>query len=265
MVVAAASDPISVAAAHAVGTQIAIIGARTVATNAMAAQAAARLHVNATDYTAQEQANASGLLLGGAPAAADPGAGAVLPIPALTPALPGPQSAVAPTSGKHIAQLIHNGPGAEPLRAAAERLRRHADQLRDSSLELRSGALHLESSWFSGASATAKRRIRELADWYQQQASNAQSAAEHAAAQGDNVSRARSAIPTPEQFESVESRLKTAVRANTQSRGAYSAVVAALQSQLGLIAAPTGVVAFIGGMTAAGTAISDISQCEPPG
>jgi hypothetical protein len=234
-VTAAGSDPVSVGVAHAVASQIAIIGSHTTAANQIAHRAAGRLQANAADYRAQERANTSGLGLGGVPAAVGTTGTDIPSITPTSPSLPALQSATAPTSGKHVAQLIHGGPGPDPLFAAASRLRSHADALRDTSFELRAAANSLDGSWFSAAATEAQGRIGALTDWYDSHAQTATTAAERAAAQGDNVSRARSAIPRPEEFERLESRLQTAVRANAQSKGAYSAVVAQLQSQLGAL------------------------------
>src|SRR5205807_7325427 len=113
----------------------------------------------------------------------------------ISPSFPAPQSASAPTNGKHIAQLIHSGPGAQPLRSAASRLRHHADALRDTSFELRAAADSLDMSWSSAAATVAQSRLGELADWYDGHAQTAMTAADRAAPQGDNVTQARPAIP----------------------------------------------------------------------
>jgi hypothetical protein len=230
-VAAAASDPVSVSVAYALGARIAIIGAQSSTAHAETQQAAEHLNANASDYIAQEQANAAGLNLGGVPAAAAASTIAT-PIPAAPPAFPAPQSATAPASGKQIAQLIHGGPGPAPLHDAASRLRSHAEQLNQTSAQLREAATNLQAGWFSQAGEAAQKRISELVATYDQLAQTTTAAATQADAQADNVSRARSAIPRPEEFNQLESRLQAAVRANAQSKGAYSAVVAQLQNQL---------------------------------
>ena len=232
-ITAAAADPASVGVAQAVGTRIAILGAATIAVNGLVDRAGARLKANAADYGAQESANEAGLGSGGTLAEAALTSAAVAPaMPALAPGFPAPQSATAPTSGKHIAALMHGGPGPEPLLAAAQRLRSHADRLRDAGSHLRTANGNLDASWFSGASDAAQERIRRLAAAYDSQADTATLVAGHATSQADNVSRARQAIPRPEEFELLEKRLDAAVRANAASKGAYSTVVADLQAQL---------------------------------
>jgi hypothetical protein len=70
-------------------------------------------------------------------------AASAMPVPAAAPAVPAPQSATTPATGKQIAQLIHGGPGPTPLHEAAARLRSHAEQLGDTSAQLRSAANNL--------------------------------------------------------------------------------------------------------------------------
>jgi hypothetical protein len=261
--ITAAADPVSVTVAHAVGTQIAIIGAGTGLARALAQVASARLNANAGEYGAQEHFNAATLGTGGDPAAV-PGEYAPAPPSSLAaPSFPVPQSATAPTSAKHIAQLIHWGPGPEPLRAAASRLRAHAEELRGASVALRGATEVLEGSWWSDAGAAAHGRISELADFYERHAQTAAAAAQQAEAQGDNVSRVRAAIPRPDDFEEVESRLRAAVRANAKSKGAYSAVVAALQAQHGELTAKT-TAGFTDYALGSATALDDAALSPPP-
>jgi hypothetical protein len=250
-----------VAVAHAVGTQIAVIGVGSGLAGVLTQVAAVRLHANGGEYAAQEHHNAA--TLGGPPAAmptGDVGAASALPAP---PSFPAPQSPTAPTCAKHSAQLIHGGPGPDPLRAAACRLRAHADELREAGVALRGATDTLEGSWFSAAGAAAHGRIGELADFYQRHAQTAASAAARAEAQGDNVSRARAAIPHPEEFEQVEARLQAALRANAQSKGAYTAVVAALQAQHGQLTAKT-TAGYADYTSGAATAL-DAPLSPPPG
>jgi hypothetical protein len=232
-VTAAASDPVSVSVAHALGMRIAVIGAQSCSAHAEAQQAAAHLNANAADYVAQEQANTSGLGFGGSPAATAASTTA-MPIPAAAPAFPAPPSATTPASGKQIAQLIHGGPGPTPLHEAAARLRTHAEGLNDTSALLRSAANNLQAGWFSDAGEAAQSRILELADFYDRHAQTTAAAATQADAQADNVARARTAIPRPEEFDQLEQRLAAAHRANAQpgSAGMYAPVIAQLQSQL---------------------------------
>ena len=229
---AAAADPVSVSVAHAVSNHIALISSQTSSAALRTIKAGARLKANAADYAAQERANVAGVGFGAAPTAVGISSTADGAIPATPPNIPAPQSATTPTTGKQIAQLIHGGPGPAPLHAAAGRLRGHADQLHDTSAALRSSANALDGSWFSAAGDVARSRIGALADWYDRHAQTAAQAADSADAQGNNVSRARSTIPRPAEFDDLERKLDAAVRANAASRGAYSGVVAQLQTQL---------------------------------
>jgi hypothetical protein len=263
-VTAAASDPVSVTVAHVVGARIAVLGLGSGLACALTQVAAARLHANAGEYGTQEYLNAATLGAGGAPAAVPGGDTAAAPASPVPLSIPAPQSATAPTSAKHIAQLIHAGPGPQPLYDAAQRLRGHADDLRDASTALRGATGTLEDSWFSGAGLAAHGRITELADFYEQHAEAVTAAAQHAQAQGDNVSRARSAIPRPEDFENVESRLRAAMRANAQSKGAFSAVVAELQAQHGQLTAKT-TAGFTDYGSGAATALDAPQSPPPPG
>lgn len=86
-VTAAASEPVSVSVAYALGTRIAVIGAQSTTAHAETQQAAARLNANATDYVTQEQANTAGLGVGAATAAVGVSAPDA-PIPTAPPALP---------------------------------------------------------------------------------------------------------------------------------------------------------------------------------
>lgn len=251
------------AVAQAVGARIAVVGLGGGLACALTQVAAARLDANAGEYATQEYLNAATLGAGGAPAGLPGGDTAAAPASPVPLSIPAPQSATAPTSARHIAQLIHAGAGPQPLYDAAQRLRGHADDLRDASTALRGATGTLEDSWFSGAGLAAHARIAELADFYEQHAEAATATAQHAQAQGDNVSRARSAIPRPEDFENVESRLRAAMRANAQSRGAFSAVVAELQAQHGQLTAKT-TAGFTDYGSGAATAL-DAPMAPPPG
>ena len=66
-VTAAASDPVSVSVAHALGMRIAVIGAAKQHRPRQTERAAAHLTANATDYVTQERANTTAWASAGLP------------------------------------------------------------------------------------------------------------------------------------------------------------------------------------------------------
>lgn len=121
-----AADSTSVNIAYALSASISELVNATTALNHRTAQAAARMHHNATTYEDQEHANAAGLAGGsrGRPASIPVGdAPALAGPPVLAPPIPTP--GVQPTSGKDIAALVHGGPGPEVLDTAARALATH--------------------------------------------------------------------------------------------------------------------------------------------
>jgi hypothetical protein len=87
--------------------------------------------------------------------------------------------------------------------------------------------------WDADAGRAANTRIRDLAAWHGRHAEHTHTAAKAAAAQAENFTQARTAIPHPDEFTAVERRLQAAASANAAPRaGRYNAVITGLQQQL---------------------------------
>jgi hypothetical protein len=232
----AAADQVSATVAAGLSARLQMIGAHSARAAHITTTAAGVLHANAATYREQEDANAASLRPGGATAgtvaATTAGLAAAAP-PAAVPPLPAsPPVGVTPSDGKAIAVLMHGGTGPGALLAAAQAARAHAAELRQISTSLRSTSDRLAVDWQSPAAQAATGRIATLAVWYDNHAQHAAAAARTCESQADSFTQARAAVPTPAVFEDLERRLEAASRANVVARGAYTPVIAALQTQL---------------------------------
>jgi hypothetical protein len=91
----------------------------------------------------------------------------------------------------------------------------------------------MAGAWDSGVGHAADTRIRDLAAWHDSHAELARTAAKAAAAQAENFTQARTAIPHPDEFTGVERRLQSAASANAAPpAGRYNTVITDLQQQL---------------------------------
>jgi hypothetical protein len=87
--------------------------------------------------------------------------------------------------------------------------------------------------WDSDAAQAANTRIRDLAAWHGSHTEHARTAAKAAAAQAENFTQARTAIPHPDEFSAVERRLRAAASANAAPPARrYNVVITGLQQQL---------------------------------
>jgi hypothetical protein len=230
-----AQDVTSVLIANVLGGLVSDLINDTVAANTIAAAAAGRLSDNAGSYEQQEHVNAQALgdAGRGVPAAVTVAAGT----PSLVPptAIPTPATeGTTPTSGRHIAQLIHGGPGPAALETAAALLKTHAGQLDQAAGSIRSARWQNEESWSSDAADTAQTHLVNLEASYTDQAEQARGLAQHASTQAQNFHSAKNQIPTPQHFEDLERRLMAANKANSApgSMGRFSGVVAKYQTDL---------------------------------
>jgi hypothetical protein len=230
----AAPDPVSTAVAQTLTARLAGITAYTAAAGAITDERASMLTANGADYRQQEAANTATLACGSAPAATT----AQMPVGTL-PVLPPPNVAAPsvgapPASGKAIAELIHSGPGAAGLYAAAARIRQHSADLSARADRVRASAYSLNDDWDSAAGREASSRFTELGTWYESHAAHATSLAAALDTHGDNYGRAKTAVPQPDQFHDVEQRLQMAIAANQApgSLGRYAPIILALQKEL---------------------------------
>jgi hypothetical protein len=230
----AAPDPVSTAVAPTFTARMNAISAYTAAAGAITDDRAAMLVASGADYQQQEAVHTAFLGGGSVPAAITP----QLPAGAL-PALPSPRVAAPsigapPTSGKAIAELIHTGPGASGLYAAAAQIRQHSTDLSATADRLRASANSLNEDWDSAAGREASSRFTELGTWYESHAAHTTSLAAAVDMHADNYHRARGAVPPPEKFDNVEQRLQIAITANKApgSLGRYGPVIVALRTEL---------------------------------
>jgi len=225
-----AADPVSVAVASTLAARAAAVSGHSSLAAAIAAHRGARLNADAASYLEVDEAAAATLGRGGGTPTGPAGAAPALPpLPDLTiPAVSPPVVTGVPGDGKAIAELIHTGGGnTEGLRSAATWLREHSTELHSSGTALHSIAGDLENEWASEAGGNATARIRELGTWYSAHAEHASAAASAIDRHLDSYSRAKSAIPTPEEFDDNERRLRMAVAANNTpgSLGRYTPVI----------------------------------------
>jgi hypothetical protein len=234
-VTACAGDAASVGVANALTESIGELLASTTVANHNAAVAAGLLSANAATYEMQEEANAAALTPGmagrGIPVAAADTPQMTNPV-----ALPPPVTAVgiAPISGRDIATLIHGGPGATGLISAASALAVHADDLERAAQSVRTARATSRQTWDSEAAEVADQHLGALEESYFAQAGRARALSGDAHRQAQNFHRAKGQIPAPAVFDEFERRLRAANAANATagSRGMYSGVITALQTQL---------------------------------
>lgn len=229
-----AADQVSATVAAGLSVRLQTIGAHTVRAAQITTAAAGALHANAATYREQEDLNTAALRPGGGASVSAPAgiAPTASPASAVLPPLAMPPTGVTPTDGKAVAVLIHGGTGPGPLLQAATEARAHAERLRDISTHLRGTSVRLSRVWQSPAADAAVGRITTLAGWYDTHAEHALSAARACQAQADSFGQARAAVPRPEVFDDLERRLAAASRANSVARGAYTPVIAELQTRL---------------------------------
>ena len=234
-VVPPAADPVSVGVVTTLQTRLAAITTYSGTAAAITAVRGQMVTTSAAAYAEQEGLNAAALQGGGASggAAAQPAPPPEIQIPTI-PQIPAPTVPAPPGSGREISQLIHSGPGPQSLYAAAQQLRSHADQLRSTSNSLRGHSGQLATDWPSETGRQASSKIGELAGWFDQHAQHATDAADSMQDYGESFERAKSKIPTPQQFQDVENRLQAAsiANANPANHGRYAPVVAKYQTEL---------------------------------
>jgi hypothetical protein len=198
------------------------------------AAAGAMLRADAGAYADTDTANARSLGATGSGATSTPTSREIpsAPPPAAA-TFPSPPPFAPTLSGRQIAELVHRGAGPASLSAAAADLTTYAAELAHTDARLTSAAADMADTWDSGAGHAANTRIRGLAAWHDRHAEHARTAAKAAAAQAENVTQARAAIPHPDEFQAVQRRLQAAANANAAPpAGRYNAVVTSLQQQL---------------------------------
>jgi PPE family/PE family len=238
---APAQDPVSVGVAATLSARLSAITAYSAAAGAIVGGRAQMLQASASDYRHQEQANTASLGPGGAPAAAAPSA-PIAVIARLPPAsIPPPSIGAPPGGARAISELIHSGRGAAGLYTAAQHMRHHAAQLAATADQLRAAASMLTHDWDSRAGYQAAGRVTELGDWHDRHAQHATAAAAAVEQQGGNFGRARAAIPTPDRFDDLQRRLRSAIAANQTpgSFGRYAPVISQLQAEIGQLNSET--------------------------
>jgi hypothetical protein len=228
----AASDPVSRAVAQTFTARMNAVAGYTAAAGVITDNRAYMLAASGADYQQQEAAHTATLAGGSASTAITP------QLPGSLPALPPPSVAAPsigapPASGKTVAELIHSGPSAAGLYAAAAQIRQHSADLRAAADRLRANANSLNRDWDSGAGREASSRFIELGTWYESHAAHAATLAAALDAHGDSYERTRTAVPPPDRFDDIERRLQTAIAANKApgSFGRYAPVIAALQTE----------------------------------
>ncbi len=223
----AAADPVSVAVAATLAARAGAVSANSALGSAVAAHHGGRLSADAASYIEVDETSAA--TLGGAGGAAPlAGAGSLPPLPDFTvPPVPAPAVAGIPGDGKAIAELLHAKASTAGLSDTAAWLREHADELHSAGAALHSAASDVEDHWSSDAAGHACARIRELSTWYGGHAEHARAAASAIDRHLDSYARAKSAVPTPEEFDDNERRLRMAVAANNApgSLGRYTSVI----------------------------------------
>ena len=221
-----ASDPVSAAAAATLGARAKAVSAHSAIASAMTAHRGGQLRADAASYVAVDSSGAAALGGGGTSPAGQPPA--LPPLPDVSiPAVSAPAIAAPVGDGRAIAELIHTGGTSAGLTSAATWLREHAAELHTSGSALRSAAGDLGANWSSEAGTEAEARIRELGTWYTDHADHARSAAAAIGNHLDSYARAKAAIPTPEQFDDNERRLRMAIQANATpgSLGRYTPII----------------------------------------
>lgn len=229
-----AADATSVRVASRLNHRIAALNMLARAADMHTMAASARLHSNADTYEDEDAVSASDL--GGSrgvPLAPSPAA----PVPATVvgpSAAPAAPSGVIPTVGRQIAEVIHAGLGPEGLHAAATELDSRAAQLDLAADTVRTARSQTEGSWQSAAADRAVSRLQTLESDYVAHATQARSLSRHARVHAESFTRARTQIPTPEEFADVENRLLAAYAANAHesSLGRYSETVTRWQLAL---------------------------------
>ena len=231
-VTAPANDASSAAVAAWISGQLSQLHAAITHTNARAQAAGVHLSATASTYDAAETSNVQGLNLSSsgisapvqAPSMAAPVMGPIAP--------PTSGGGVVPTSGKHAAQLIHNGPGTGSMEAASDSLRSLSSDLQDSAAQVASARGMARDSWQSAAADHADSTLGDIQTSFADHSTTAQGLSTFIDARVADYQRAKATIPRPDKFTAVEQRLKTAQQLNAAYGGAYAVPVAGLQSEL---------------------------------
>lgn len=230
-----AADAVSVQMATRLSGAAAALNAGTVAVHARASAAGEHLAATAQSYDAQDVAASRALVHGGA------GGGGVVPVAAMAipvhapaAAPPGVPAGAEPLTGVQASALIHGGPGADGFDSAATVLAHHAADLERSADQVRAARNTADSSWDSSAADTAQSRLHRVEADYITQAESARRLAQQFRAHADDYRRTKTAMPTPQVFDTLTQRLKMAVAANNTppTVGLYGPAIAALQGQL---------------------------------
>ena len=227
----AAADPVSMAVAQGFSARIAAIAAHSTAAGRLAAAWGTVLCADAAAYQDQDMINAAALRSPRTTAGAVTDPPSPLQVTVGAPPAPAFETAAPPSAARIISELIHTGPGAGSLYAAAGRLRKHAEQLTAIESQIRSAAGELVQNWKSDAGSAAAARIVELADWLADHTDRVAATADAVEAQGDTFALARAAIPHPGVFDDLDRRIRNAYGANAVTRGAYNPVLADLYHQ----------------------------------
>lgn len=257
-----AADAVSVQMATRLSGAATALNAGTIGVHARAEAAGEHLAATAQSYDAQDIAASRVLVRGGA------GVGAVVPVAAMAipvhppvGAPPGVPAGAEPVTGVQASALIHGGPGADGFDSAATALANHAADLERSADQVRAARNTSESSWSSSAADTAQSHLHRLEADYISQAESARRLAQQFRAHADDYRRTKSAMPTPQVFDTLTQRLKMAVAANNTppTVGRYGPAITALQGQLAE-ANHTAMTAYQQYRTAAvGSSIPDVS------
>lgn len=242
VVPAAAADPISLAVATALQARAFGIDAYTTAAGQITSARGDQLVASASTYVEQEAANEASLRLqgGGGTSVGVPPSIPQVPVPMLPPATP-PVFGPPPGTGREISMLLHTGPGPGGLHSAAQSLRAHASELRLVANYVNSAAAQVSADWSSESGMRAAHQLGELGTWYESHSDHAQAAATAIESHADSFTRVKSKVPTPQEFQDVETRLASAAAANANpaSMGRYAPIVAQLQAKLAKMNAET--------------------------
>jgi hypothetical protein len=193
-----AGDAASVDVAADLTARIGALNGSTAWLNLWAGASSLRLHASAETYAQQEANAAAGL----GDTAATVGSAVLMrdvptpPPPAAAP-LPAAGGGLVPATGRQAAELIHGGPGPQPLELAAAVLDTQADNLDQAAASVRAARWGSEQSWDSDAAQQAADKLVRLESSYTGHASHARALSAEARTQVDNFLRAKAGIPAP--------------------------------------------------------------------
>jgi PPE-repeat protein len=258
-----AGDAVSTGVAAQLSEQMRLSASYIEAADATAHQFGALLGANAASYEAQERDSATALGAVGT-AHVDPTPLPAMPAPATKDLAPPwtVRPGEPPSSPRHIAELVHIGPGSAPMRAAASGLRSDAGRLESAADQLAATASQARDSWTSDSADLATGRIGDLHTWYLGHAQHVRGLAADLDAHAEQFEQARAAVPTPQQIDRAERELRTAADANMRSNGRLAPAVSQAQANLGRVyqAAVSG----YSGYTVATGAVTPRVPAPPP-